>query len=79
MPKITQLVVTVSVVVVHRLSWSAACANFLDQGLNPCLLIIRWILTTEPPGKLYFSYEFKLWKPDYLNLSLNDWVNELLS
>ena len=29
---------TGSMVVVHRLSCSAACGIFLDQGSNPCLL-----------------------------------------
>lgn len=23
----------------------------------------------------YFSYVFKLWKPDYFNIALTDWVN----
>ena len=38
---------TDSIVVVLRLGCFVACGIFLDQGLNPCLLLI----TTEPPGK----------------------------
>ena len=30
----------VSVIVVHRLSYSTACGIFLDQGLNPCALAL---------------------------------------
>ena len=33
-----------SVVVVHGVSYSKACGIFLDQGLNPCPLLSRWIL-----------------------------------
>ena len=33
-----RLLIAGSVVVAHGLSCSAACAIFLDQGLNPCLL-----------------------------------------
>ena len=42
-----------SVVVVHGLSCSTACGIFLDQGLNPCLLL-QWqkdSLPLELPGK----------------------------
>ena len=34
---------TLSIVVVHGLSYSRACGIFLDQGLN--------VFTPEPPGK----------------------------
>ena len=49
-----------SVVVVHRLSCSAAYGIFLHQGLNPCPLCWQMdffffledgFLTTRPPGK----------------------------
>ena len=41
-----------SVVVAHGLSCSAACGIFLDQGLNPCpLLLAGRFLTPAPPGK----------------------------
>ena len=33
-----------SVIVVHGVSYSKACGIFLDQGLNPCPLLSRWIL-----------------------------------
>ena len=39
-----------ALVVVHRLSWHAACGIFLEQGLNPCPL--HWQADNlEPPGK----------------------------
>ena len=39
--------------VVHRLSCSVACGNFLDKGLNlsPALVGIFFFKITEPPGK----------------------------
>lgn len=37
-----------SVVVAYRLSCRMACRILLDQGLNLCLLIGRWISATEP-------------------------------
>ena len=37
--------------VVHRLSCSAACGIFPDQGSNPCPLHWQVDSTTEPPGK----------------------------
>ena len=48
---------TGSVVVAHRLSCSAACGIFLDQGSNLCPL--HWpagSLTTAPPGKSHISF-----------------------
>ena len=43
-----------SVVVALGLSCSTACGIFLDQGSNPCLLVVRWILyhwaTREAPA-----------------------------
>ena len=39
---------TVSIVNVHRLSCSAACGIFPDQGLNPCLL--HWQADSLPLG-----------------------------
>ena len=60
---------TGSIVVAHRLSCSAACGIFLDQGSNPCPLhwqadsffffLAGGFLTTVPPGKslnLILSY-----------------------
>ena len=38
-------------VVARGLSCSAACGNFPDQGLNPCLSIGRRFLATKSPGK----------------------------
>ena len=38
-----------SIVVAYGLSCSAACGNFPDQGLNPCLL--HWQVGSLPPGK----------------------------
>ena len=45
----------------HRLSCSAACGTFPDQGSNLCLL--RWgFVTTEPPGKpTMSSFKTDLW------------------
>ena len=41
-----------SVVVVHGLGCPIACGIFMDQGLNPCLLILASeFLTTGSPGK----------------------------
>ena len=37
---------TGSVVVAHRLGCSVACGIFLDQGLNPCLLL--WQAYSSP-------------------------------
>ena len=33
-----------SVVVAHGISYPRACGIFLNQGLNPCPLLSRWIL-----------------------------------
>ena len=45
----------------HRLSCSAACGIFPDQGLNPCLLCWGFV-TTEPPGKSTMSsFKTDLW------------------
>ena len=42
---------TGSVVVAHRLSCSAACGIFSDQGWNPCPPALAGrFLTTVPPG-----------------------------
>ena len=44
---------TGSIVVAQRLSCSAACGIFLDQGLKLCLLLcqLNFFFTTEPPEK----------------------------
>ena len=48
-----------SILVVHGLSYPAACGMFLDQGWNPCLLHCQ-VDSTEPPGKpethFFFSH-----------------------
>ena len=43
-----------AVVVAHGLSCSTACGIFLDQGSSP-----GGFLTTEPPGKPLFSFDYE--------------------
>ena len=44
---VASLVAAQTLVAVHRLSFSAACGIFPDQGLNPCPL--RWQADSYPP------------------------------
>ena len=44
--------------VAHRLSCSAACGIFLDQGLNPSPTLAGGFFTTELSGKPYFLLNF---------------------
>ena len=47
----------VSVVVAHRLNYSATCGILPDQGSNPCPLSAGGFLSTVSPGK-YDNYIF---------------------
>ena len=48
---------TGSIVVVHRLSCSAVCGIFLDQGVEPVSpALASGFFTTEPPGKSPYCF-----------------------
>ena len=62
-----------SVVVVHRLSCSAACGIFLDQGSNPRPPELAGrFFSTAPPGKSFsLSISLPQWSPRARSYSLH--------
>ena len=72
---------TGSVVVAHRLSCSAACGIFLDQGSNPCPL--HWQADSQPlrhqgSPNIFFFFFFFLCQPKLNRTQISCQVSSFL-